>query len=123
MPATPARIGFIQEEFRRAIAETAEMRTRYGTLARESDDPVGTFFDHEADAQIIADARQDLLGTERRRFRAQVKGVAEVLALQFDGDVPVANFVDTDRRLDRPMLVSEIVVDLGKNTATLTLWG
>lgn len=123
MPATPARIGFIQQEFRRAVSVTAAMRTRYGALARESEDPVPTYFDSEADAQVIADARQALLGTERRRFKVVTKNIDEVLALSFTGDIPVARYVDTERDVDRGMLISEIVVDLGKNSATLTLWG
>lgn len=123
MPATPARIGFIQEEFRRAVAETPAMRTRYGALARESEDPVETYFDSEADAQVIADARQALLGVERRRFKVQTKGIEEILALPFTGDVPTAQYTDADRAMDRKMLISEILVDLGKSTATLTLWG
>ena len=132
MPATPARIGFIQQEFRRAVSETAAMRTRYGALARETDDPVPTYFDNEADAQVIADARQALLGTERRRFKVVTKDIEGVLALGFTGDIPVARFVDGNLTLDRTrdrkeidqaMLISEIMVDLGKNSATLTLWG
>ena len=123
MPATPARIGFIQEQFRRAVSETLAIKIRYGALARESEDPVATYFDSEADAQVIADARQALLGTERRRFKVVTKDVGEVLALSFTGDIPVARYVDPDRDVDRGMLISEIVVDLGKNSATLTLWG
>ena len=123
MPATPARIGFIQQQFRRAVSETPAIKTRYGALARESEDPVATYFDSEADAQVIADARQALLGTERRRFKVVTKDVGEVLALSFTGDIPVARYVDPDRDVDRGMLISEIVVDLGKNSATLTLWG
>lgn len=123
MPATPARIGFIQEEFRRVVAETAAIKTRFGDLARESDDPVETFFDSEADAQVIATARQTLLGTERRRFQVRTKGVEEVLALNFGGDVPISHYVDTERGVDRNMLLSEVVIDLGRGTTTLTVWG
>ena len=123
MPATPARIGFIREQFRRAVSETSAIKTRYGDLARESDDPVETFFDSETDAQTIANDRQTLLGAERRRFQVRTTGVTEVLAIGFGGDVPLAHYADTDRAVDANMLLSEIVVDLGKSTATLTLWG
>lgn len=123
MPATPARIGFIQEPFRRVVAETAAIKTRFGDLARESEDPVETFFDNEADAQVIATARQSLLGTERRRFQVRTKGIEDVLALNFGGDVPIAHYVDTERGVDRNMLLSEVVMDLGRGTATLTVWG
>lgn len=123
MPATPARIGFIQEKFRRAVAETTAMKTRFGDLARQSEDPVETFFDSEADAQVIAAARQTLLGTERRRFQLRTKGIEEVLAVAFNGDVPVVHYVDTERQVDRNMLLSEIVIDLGRGSANLTVWG
>lgn len=123
MPATPARIGFVQQEFRRAVAETPDVKTRYGSLARESEDPVETFFDSELDAQAVADERQALLSPERRRFRADLTGAAEVLDLDYSQAVPVARYVDAERDCDRPVLVSEIVIDLGKQSASLTLWG
>lgn len=123
MPATPARIGFIQEKFRRAVAETPAMKTRFGDLARQSEDPVETFFDSETDAQVIAAARQTLLGTERRRFQLRTKGIEEVLAVAFNGDVPVVHYVDTERQVDRNMLLSEVVIDLGRGSANLTVWG
>ena len=123
MPATAARIGFIQQQFRRAVAETPAIKARYGALARESEDPVETFFDSEADAQVIADARQALLGTERRRFRVVVRDAGELLDLPLAGDVLVVRYVDADRDADRPMLLSELVIDLGKQAANLTLWG
>lgn len=123
MPATVARIGFISEEFRRVKAETSAIKTRYGDLARESEDPVETWFDSEADAQVIATARQTLLGTERRRFQMKVQGLDEVLSLALGGDVPLAHYVDTDRAVGKNMLLSEIVVDLGRGSATLAVWG
>ena len=123
MPATPARIGFIQQEFRRVVSETAAIKTRFGDLARESEDPVETFFDSETDAQVIATARQALLGTERRRFIASTNSVDEVLAVPLGGDVPIAHYVDDERACDRNMLLSEVTVDLGRGSANLTVWG
>ena len=123
MPATPARIGFIQQEFRRVVSETAAIKTRFGDLARESEDPVETFFDSETDAQVIATARQALLGTERRRFIASTNSVDEVLAVPLGGDVPITHYVDTERDCDRNMLLSEVTVDLGRGSASLTVWG
>lgn len=123
MPATPSRIGFIMQEFRKAVSETSSVQTRYGSLARQSDDPIPTWFDSEADAQDVADARQALLAPERRRFRTSVVGVSEILAIDYIGAVPVATYIDDERGCNRPMLVSEIVIDLGKQSAELTLWG
>ena len=58
MPATSARIGFIQQEFRKVTVTSSNPQTRYGAMARETADPVETFFDSEADALTVATARQ-----------------------------------------------------------------
>lgn len=54
MTATPSTIGFIGQQFRQAIAETVATKGKHGSLARESENPVETFFDDVADAQVIA---------------------------------------------------------------------
>lgn len=123
MVATPARIGFSMEEWRRGRAVTQQARDRYGDLARETEDPLETFFDDVDDATAAAVERQSLLGTERRRFRVTVKGVAEVMALQKAGIVPLSRYIDPDRDVDRPMLITETTYDFAKDEATLTLWG
>lgn len=123
MPASAARIGFITQEFRKVSSITSSVRTRYGAQARETADPMEAFFDSESDAQAFADARQALLSADRRRFRATVSGVSEALALDFLSGVPLARYVDTERNADRPMLVSEMTIDLGRNNAVFTVWG
>lgn len=123
MPATPSRIGFIQHEFRRVVATTPAVETRYGALARQSEDPVETFLDSTADAQLIADERQGLLGTERRRFTLRLNSVSEVLGLSYVGAIPLGRYIDTERSIDRPVMVSEITVDLGRGTSEITVWG
>jgi len=123
MAATPARIGFIMSEFRRAVSTTQTAKDRFGSAARESADPVQTYFDNVADAQAIADERQALLSAERRRFRVTVQGVEDVADLDISGRIPVSYYVDTDRAADRLMLVSEIVMDFGRQTSTVTIWG
>lgn len=123
MPATPARIGFIQKEFRRVTSTTSAAKTRFGSLARESEDPIETFFDNETDAQVIADARQSLLSAERRRFRLNVTGLTEIMALSYVGAVPVGLYVDSERAANMPVLLSTITLNLGKEEANLTVWG
>lgn len=123
MPATPSRAAFVQSEFRRASATTATPKTRYGDLARESDDPVETFFDSVSDAQTIANARITLLSAERRRFRAACRDLSEVIGISYSGAIPVATYVDADRDANRSMLVSEITFDLAREQAIFTLWG
>lgn len=123
MPATPARIGLISSEYRKVISLTATASTKHGGMARESDDPIETFFDNAADAQVVADARQDLLSAERRRFKVTVTGLDEVMALTYVGAVPVGYLTDLERNISRPVLVSDITMDFDKQSASLTVWG
>lgn len=123
MPATPSRIGFVQSEFRRATSTTTAVKTRYGSMARQTVDPVVTYFDSATDAQIVADARQALMSAERRRFRVNVSSVEEAFALSYIGAVPKGRYVDTERNANLAVLVSEISVDLSRLNASFTVWG
>lgn len=123
MAATASRIGFIMQEWRRTVASDATIQTRYGNLARESDDPIETFFDNTADAAVIASARQALLGAERRRFALTIAGIDDALTIA-TGNAPVsATYRDTERDIDRTMLVAEVAIDLDRERANLTVWG
>jgi hypothetical protein len=122
--ATPARIAFITQEFRRARIEDTVVRGDYGKLARESDDPVETFFDDVADAETMAQRRMDLLGEARRRFSVSAVGLDEALALDFlTGKVPVATFADTEKEASGAHAVAEIGFDFAKQQSQFTLWG
>lgn len=123
MPATPARYGFIKQDFRHAVAQTPSVKTRHGNLARESEVPVETFFDNVADAQVVAEARQALLSPDRRRFRCVAVGLSEVLALDPTGKVPVVRYVDANRSFDAPALACEIMMDLEKQQVAVSVWG
>lgn len=123
MPATAARIGFITQQFRRVVSTTAQALTRHGNLARQSEDPVETYFDSEADAQAIADQRQALLSVDRRRFQTRVVGLDEVMALDTTGAVPTARYTDSERGVDGLGLVTDIAVDLDKQQASVGFWG
>lgn len=123
MPAIASRIGFIMSEFRRAISTTQAAQDRFGSAARQTADPIETYFDRVQDAQVMADERQALLSAERRRFKTTVKGVEEVLALDLSAGIPAAQYVDTERGADRTVLISEIVIDLDRQNTTMTVWG
>jgi hypothetical protein len=124
MTATAERASFIQTEFRRAISENPAVRVRYGTLARESADPVETFFDNVADAQAMADERLALLSGEARAFDIDVNGLAEVLALDPTGGlVPNAWVTDERRSCDRRMVIVGVEMDLASQQAQLVVWG
>lgn len=125
MTATPARIAFVTQEWRQTRIEDSTIRTRYGKLARESDDPVETFFDSVTDANTVATARMALLGTERRRFSVRMIGLDEALALNFlTGKVPVATFTDTEKAASgMATIIAEFGFDFDKQNANFTLWG
>lgn len=124
MPATPARIGFVLEEWRKAISEDGAVRARHGKDARESDDPIPTFFDSVSDAQTMADERQELLGVERRRFRVEVAGLKDGLALPRTGPlIPNVRYTDPRRGVDMRGTVCEIGFDFDKQRTTFMVWG
>lgn len=123
MPATVARMGFIKQEFRHAVAETPSVKARHGNLARESEVPVETFFDNVADAQAVADQRQALLSPERRRFRCATADIGDILALGPIGSVALARYIDPERQFDAKALVCEIYLDLEKQQAAISVWG
>ncbi len=123
MPATPARIGFIQNEFRRAVASDTAVKALFGSLARESADPIETWFDNVADAQTMASARLALLSPQRRRFRISTTGVEDVIDAGLMTGAKLARQVDPDLNVDRTVIVSEITIDLERDSASLLTWG
>lgn len=124
MPALPERITFIQNEYRRAIVDDSAVRLRHGERARESDDPIPTFFDNVADAQIMANRRQTLLSPERRRFRVRVVGLEEAQAIEYTGGlIPTAHYRDIDRNCERTCIIASIVINLEQQQAEIGVWG
>ena len=123
MTATAARAALIREPFRRATSTTTAVQTRHGALARESADPVPTFFDNVANAQVIADARQSLFSSERRLFEVAVRGTAEMAALDPESGVPVGRFVDSERGVDRKVLIGQVEIDLAGGKSAAVIWG
>lgn len=123
MPATPARIGFILQEFRKVTVETASVATKYGDQARDSDDPVETFFDSASDALAMAQERQDLLDADRRQFRATAVGLDEALALDYSAITPTVRVVDSELAADQDAIVVELSVDFGRDRQAITAWG
>lgn len=122
MPATPARIGFITEEFRRATSLSSGAATKYGEKARRSD-LIETFFEDADDAQAMADERLALLSADRRRFSHVVSGVSTGLDLDYTETTPTVTVIDDQRLADHEALVSEIIIDFEKDQTTLETWG
>ncbi len=120
MTATAARIGFSLQEYRLATAEDTAIAEQYGNLARSNDKPVPTYLDDTDDAQTIADERLELQGQPRRNFDVTVRGLEDIMKLRRGAS---ARYVDRQRDVDRPMLISEVELDFSDQTATLNLWG
>lgn len=123
MPATPARIGFILQEFRKVTVETGSVATKYGDAARISDDPVETFFDSTSDALAMAQERQDLLDADRRQFRAVANGLTEALELDYSATTPTVRVTDSELVADQDAIVVELSIDFGQNRQSITAWG
>ncbi|MBB4859612.1 hypothetical protein HNO88_002941 [Novosphingobium chloroacetimidivorans] len=123
MPATPARIGFILEPYRRAVSETASTKARHGNLARQSADPIDSWFASLADAQLRADQRQALFSPERRRFDIVTSEVEGLDALLASEQALTATLVDEERGLNKPMLITALTLDLDAQRAQFSLWG
>lgn len=125
MPATPARIGFVTNEFRTSVASDAAVKSKYGEAARDTgEEPVETFFDDPADVAAMASERLALLKPDRRRFKHDV---AEILsftgALDFSQTTPTATVIDDDRAASHSAAIVEIGVRFGDNKTTLVTWG
>lgn len=127
MPATPARIGFITQPYRKAISgPDSTVEAAYGDLARETDvnAPIETFFDSMADVQAMSDERLDLLSQERGRFQSSLPdGLKFVLGLDYSQVTPTGDVIDPERNTDRPALVTDIGLDLRRGAASLNQWG
>lgn len=123
MPATPARIGFILQELRKVTVETPSVATKYGDLARDSDDPVVTWFDDVDDAEAMAQERQALLDVDRRQFRATANGITQALGMDYSQVTPTVHVTDTELAADMDAIVVEISVDFGRDRQSITAWG
>jgi ribosomal protein L18E len=123
MPATPARIGFVLEPYRRAVSETVQTKARHGNLARESADPIESWFANLADAQLRADQRQALFSPERRRFEVTVSEIDDVDELLAAQTAITATLVDEERGLAKQMLVTAVTIDLDTQRALFSVWG
>ena len=124
MAATPERIGFITTDLRRAIEGPASaVVSKYGELARDTKEPVPTFFDSVEDAAIIAAERMTLLSADRRRFVMEVADNEIVLDLNYQQTIPSAAVIDRELKADFTGIIAEIEVDLSKGKSTVMVWG
>jgi hypothetical protein len=116
-------MAFIQSEFRLGVAEDATVRANHGNLARESE-TIESCFDSVAHATIMAADRQELLSAERRLFDIAVPGAAIGLGLDLTGgNLPVAAYSDTERGIERSVVVAGFTVNLATQQTELRIWG
>ena len=124
MPATPSRIGFITREFRTATAgPNATVDALYGNRARDTKEPIETFFDSDADAQAMANERLALLEVQRSLVTVQVNGVSDAAALDPSLTVPTVRIIDDEQDRNSQALVVGITIDMNTERSTLETWG
>lgn len=124
MPATPSRIGFIKEQYRRVISgPNTTIDARYGKRARDTITPIETFFDNEADAQACADERLSLLSAECRLITNEIDGTEIGRALTFNTATPAANRAFDEMLLDDTAAIVAVTVDFEASKTVLTTWG
>lgn len=127
MVATPERIGFITQPYRKALTDIdATVEAAYGDLARETkvDEPIETLFDHIDDVQAVADERLALLSPERARFQASLpKGLNFALGLDYSTETPAGVVADPERNTLRTGLVTDLGFDFRRGAATIGMWG
>lgn len=125
MPATPDRIGFIKQAFRVVISgPDTDVVARYRDTARDTLDPLTTFFDSVDDAQTMSDERLALLSPDRRRLTMITAGAPALpSAMPIDPVIPSAEMIDAERGIDAAAVVTGISIDFERDRSTLVLWG
>jgi len=124
MPALPSRIGFITQEFRIATAgPNTAVEALYGNAARDTPDPLESFFDDVDDAQAMADERLALLEVQRSLVTASIQGVDTGVAIDPSLSLPTVRIIDDEQDRNSPALVVGLTIDMGKETTTLETWG
>jgi hypothetical protein len=124
MPATPSRIGFITQAFRVVTAgPNTTVETLYGNAARDTLEPLETFFDDPADAQTMADERLTLLSARRTLVTATLEGISPADTLDRGTVLPTVRVIDDEQNRNSLALIVGISIDLNADRSTLETWG
>lgn len=126
MPATPARISFVVQPYRSALASDAGVLARYGPSARDTGaTPVPTYFDDMGDTQAMVNERFALLKADRRKFTVEVAGIVSFTgALDFSQTVPSVQIVDDEKKANfAGAIVGIASVDYDAAKTTIVVWG
>lgn len=124
MPATPSRIGFITQAYRIVTAgpDTA-VRTLYGNAARDTPEPLPTYFDDTADAEAMADERLDLLKVQRSLLLAQIDQVDTAAGIDPSAGIPTVRVIDDEQDRNGLALAVGFTINMNTERSTLTNWG
>lgn len=124
MPATPARIGFITQQFRVATAgPNAAVEALHGNAARDTIEPLETFFDSVEDAQAMSDERLALLEVQRSLVPVRIDQVGPATDLDPSLRLPTVDVIDDEQDRNAPGLVVAIAIDMNTGRSELTTWG
>lgn len=124
MPATPSRIGFITSEFRVVTAgPNMTVETLYGNAARDTVEPLETFFDDPADAQAMADERLALLEVKRSLVPVSIDGFETAAALDRSLTLPTVRVIDDEQGRDSTALIVGVTIDFNTGRSVLETWG
>lgn len=120
MPALPEDIGAASRAVAVATWASPAVAARYPSARDGSITPADGYFDAIADAQTVVVARAVLLGTERRRFAAEVH---DLLWPTIEAGVPQLRLIDAEQGVDGGFLAARVELDLEAETSTLELYG
>jgi hypothetical protein len=126
MPATAARIAYVTEAARSVVWTDTGVKTSYGKAARDTlAQPIETFFDDVADAQVIADERGAILGAHARRFTVTTTGLLDfITALPLTPTLPGVHLDDTEKVVDMDCVITGVTsLDYETEKSAVPLWG
>jgi hypothetical protein len=124
MPATASRAEYVKTGYRTVRnGPDAAVATKYGDAARKTSEPIGTFFETEADAQAMCNERMGLLKADRRSFEQTVSGEQTGLALSYTQTAPQMTILDSQRVANHPAIAAEFAIDFSKQITTINSWG
>jgi hypothetical protein len=154
MPATPSRIGFITQQFRIATAgPDSAVEALYGNAARDTPEPLESFFDDVADAEVLATERLDLLKVRRNLVTVSIDdaeigalladsvSVSQRMLLETDGfllledgsfllldpggelALSTVRIIDDEQDRNSLALVVGVAIDMARGRTTLETWG
>lgn len=124
MPATPSRIGFVTQQFRIATAgPNTAVAALYGNDARDTPEPIETFFDDLADAQAMANERLALLEVQRALVPVKIDQPDTAAGLNVTTSLPTVRVIDDEQDRNSSALVVSLTIDMKTERSQLTTWG